>query len=47
MVIIDVLAKDSAQMSLVKDDDVIQTVSADGSDNTLTKCGFARASEAQ
>ena len=48
MVIFEIFAKDSAQVSLVKDDDVIQTVSADGSDNTLTKWilpGRARCSD--
>jgi hypothetical protein len=37
MVIAEVLAKNSAQVSLDKDDDMNQTASADGSDNTFTK----------
>ena len=37
MVIADVLANDSTYMSFVEGDDMVQTISADGSDNPLTK----------
>ena len=37
MIIINVFSKNPSQMSLVEDNDVIQTVSAERSDNTFTK----------
>jgi hypothetical protein len=37
MVVVEVLAKDPAQVSLIEHDDVIQTLSANGNDHAFDK----------